>query len=68
VIDHVLMPTSDEEDDEVKRIYEELNDLIKTVKGEENLITLGDFNATVVKRKEKNMISKYGLGFKNPKG
>lgn len=34
VIIQAYMPTSEEEDNEVEIIYEELNDLIKTVKGE----------------------------------
>lgn len=61
------MPTSEEEDDEVERIYDELNDLIKTVKGEENLIILGDFNATLEKVKEKNIVGKYGLEIQEEK-
>lgn len=61
------MPTSEEEDDEVERIYDELNDLIKTVKGEENLIIIGDFNATLEKVKEKNIVGKYGLEIQEEK-
>jgi len=68
VIIQVYMPTSEEEDDEVERIYEKLNDLIKTVKGEENLTILGDFNTTVGEEKEKNIVGKYGLGIRNPRG
>lgn len=48
------MPTSE---DEVERIYEGLNDLIKTVK-EENRIVLRDFNATMEEGKEKNIVGK----------
>lgn len=68
VIIQVYMPTSEEEDDEVERIYEELNYLIKTVKGKENLIILGDFNATVREGKENNIVGKYGLEIRNPRG
>ncbi|KAF0753999.1 craniofacial development protein 2-like [Aphis craccivora] len=66
VIIQVYMHTSEEEDDEVERIYEELNDLME--KGEENLIILGDFNAIVGEGKEKNIVGKYGLGIRNPRG
>lgn len=62
------MPTSEDKEDEVERIYEKLNDLIKTVKGEENLIILGDFNATVGEGEEKNIVGKYGLEIRNPRG
>lgn len=68
VIIQVYMPTSEDEDNEVERIYEELNDLIKSVQGEENLILLGDFNATVGERKEKNIVGKYGFGIRNLRG
>jgi endonuclease/exonuclease/phosphatase family metal-dependent hydrolase len=62
------MPISKEEDNEVERIYDEINDIIKAVKGEENFIILGDFNATAEEGKEKNIVSKYGLRIKNPRG
>jgi len=56
VIIQVYIPTSEDEEDEVERIYEELNYLIKTVKGAENLIILGDFNTTEGERKENKRI------------
>jgi len=37
IIQAYYMPISEEENDEVEKIYEESNHLIKTVKGEENL-------------------------------
>lgn len=68
MIIQVYMPTSEDEENEVERIYEELNDLIKTVKGEENLIILGNFNATVGEGQENNTVGKYDLGTRNPRG
>lgn len=65
MIIQIYMSTSEEEDYEVEKIYNELNNLIKTVKGEENYIILGDFNATVEEGKEKNIVEKYGFGFRN---
>jgi hypothetical protein len=61
------MPTSEDEENEVKSIHKELNDLIKTIKREENLIILGDFNAIVGQRKEKNIVGKYGTWYYKPK-
>lgn len=41
---------------------------MKTIKGEENLIIIGDFNATVGEEKENNIIGKYGLRIRNTRG
>lgn len=49
VIIQVYMPTTEEEDEEVEKMYEELNNLMSAVKRKENLIILGDFNASVGK-------------------
>lgn len=62
------MPTTEEEDEEVETIYEELNNLINAIKGEENLNILGDFNASVGEVRESYIIGKYGLGVKNTRG
>lgn len=43
VIIELYMPTTEEDE----RIYEDPDKLIENVKGEENLIVLGDWNATV---------------------
>lgn len=47
VVIQVYMFTTEKDDEEVKKIYEELNNLMNTVKEEENLIILGDFNTSV---------------------
>lgn len=61
------MSTSKEEDDEVERIYEEINNVIKTAKGEKNCIILRNYIVTMEEGKEKNIVSKYGLGISNTK-
>ena len=39
---NVYMPTSAHDDDEVECVYEEIDEAIKHVKGDENLIIVGD--------------------------
>lgn len=60
VVIQVYMPTA-EEDEEIEKNYEELNNIINTVKGEENLIILGDFNASVGEIRDSFIVGKYGL-------
>ncbi|MFP3019965.1 MAG: hypothetical protein ACEY3F_01185 [Wolbachia sp.] len=43
----VYMPTSTSDDAEVEEVYEQINEIIKYLKGDENLILIGDWNATV---------------------
>lgn len=52
VIGEVYMPTSPEDDDEIGKIYGEIEELIKYVRGEENLMLIGDWNAIVGERKK----------------
>ena len=64
----VYMPTSSHEDEEIEEVYEELEELIKHAKGEENLIIMGDWNARVGEGKEGNIVGEYGLGERNERG
>ncbi|XP_039285273.1 craniofacial development protein 2-like [Nilaparvata lugens] len=68
VIVQVYMPTTDEEDEAVEKCYEDINELIGKLKSEENLIVLGDWNATVGEGAEGNTVGKYGLGQRNARG
>ena len=47
VVLQVYMPTTDYEDEKVEDVYEDITEVIKKVRGEENLIILGDWNAVV---------------------
>jgi hypothetical protein len=60
------MPTTEYEDEAVEEVYEEIEELIKHVKGDENLI-LGDWNA-IVEGKDRRITSNYGLGKQNERG
>jgi hypothetical protein len=56
VLLHVYMPTTEYEDEAVEEVYE----LIKHVKGDENLIILGDWNAIVGEGKDGRITGNYG--------
>ncbi|XKL69414.1 hypothetical protein PGB90_007183 [Kerria lacca] len=47
VLVQVYMPTGSYSDEEIKEIYEELDEVLIGVKGKENLIIMGDWNARV---------------------
>lgn len=68
VIVQVYMPTTQEVDEEVEKCYENISELITNIKGEENLILLGDWNATVGEGAEGNVVGKFGLGRRNERG
>ena len=47
IVIQVYTPTSDHVDEDVERLYEELEELIEKEKGSDHLIILGDWNAVV---------------------
>lgn len=65
IIIQVYMPTSNEEDEEINRLYDELNNLIDKSKGEDNVIVLGYMNANIGEEKKGTIVGQYGLGVKN---
>ncbi|KAL4125923.1 hypothetical protein QTP88_010160 [Uroleucon formosanum] len=69
IIVQVYMPTSNSNDSQVEEVYEQIEKAIDTIKGEENLIIMGDWNAIVEEGKgERNIMGKYGLGKRNERG
>ena len=46
------MPTSTNEEYNVERVYEEIDELLKEFKGTDNLIPMGDWNVVVEKEKQ----------------
>jgi len=64
----VYMPTSSADEDELERVYEEIEDAIRYVKGDENLIVMGDWNAIVGGHKEGNITGNHGIGERNERG
>jgi hypothetical protein len=62
------MPATEYEDEAVEDVYEEIQKLIKHVKGDGNLIILFDWNAIVGERTDGNINGNYGLGKRNEIG
>jgi exonuclease III len=44
IVVQVYMPTSDYEDDEIEEMYDSIEEVIKTIRRDENLIVLGNWN------------------------
>lgn len=68
IIVQVYLPTTNSSEKELEKVYENLEKLMENVKGEENLIVMGDWNAIVGEEKVKNLIGGYGLGKRNHGG
>jgi len=68
VIIQTYMPTSGCNDEEVKEVYEQLEEVMENVKEKDNLIILGVCNDVVGEGQEGDAVGKYGLGFRNNRG
>ena len=47
VVIQVYLPTSDYHDDEIEKLYEEIEEVMRKEKGADNLIVMGDWNVVV---------------------
>ena len=65
----VYAPTSNIEEAEVKRFYEDLQDLLERTPKKDVLFIIGDWNAKVVGSQEiPGVTGKFGLGIRNEAG
>ena len=64
----VDMPTTAHKDEEVDKLYDEIEKLLEVEKGNDNIIIMGDWNAVVGERKYGNEVGSYGLGSINDRG
>ena len=62
-----LAPTSNTEETEVERFYEDLQDLERTSK-KDVIFTIGDWNAKVGSQETPGITGKFGLGVQNEAG
>ena len=58
-------PTSNAEEAEVKRFYEDLQDLLEVTPKKDVLFILGDWNAKVGGQETPGVTAKFGLGVRN---
>ena len=61
-------PTSNAEEAEVKRFYEDLQDLLELTPKKDVLFIIGDWNAKVGSQETPGVTSKFGLGMQNEAG
>ena len=61
----VYAPTSDAEEAEVERFYEDLQDLSELTLKKDVLFIIGDLNAKVGSQETSGVTGKFGLGVRN---
>ena len=64
----VYAPTSNAEEAEVERFYEDLQDLLELTPQKEVLFIIGDWNAKVGSQETPGVTGKFGLGAWNEAG
>ena len=65
---HVYAPTSNAEEAEVERFYEDLQDLLERTPQKDIVFSIGDWNAKVGSQETPGVTSKFGLGIRNEAG
>ena len=64
----VYAPTSNPEEAEVERFYEDLQDLVELTPRKDVLFIIGDWNANVGSQETPRVTGKFGLGMQNEAG
>ena len=64
----VYSPTSNAEEAEVERFYEDLQDLLELTPKKDVLFSIGDWNAKVGSQETPRVTGKFGLGVQNEAG
>ena len=64
----VYAPTSNAEEAEVERLYEDLQDLLELTPQNDVLFIIGDWNAKVGSQETPGVTGKFGLGVQNEAG
>ena len=61
----VYAPTSNAEEAEVERFYEDIHDLLELTSKKDALFIIGDWNAKVGSQETPGVTGKFGLGLQN---
>ena len=64
----VYAPTSNAEEPELERLYEDLQDLVELTPKKDVLFIIGDWNAKVGSQETPGVTGKFGLGMQNEAG
>ena len=64
----VYAPTSNTEETEIERFYEDLQDLLELTPKIDVLFIIGDWNAKVGRQETPGVTGKFGLGMRNEAG
>ena len=64
----VYAPTTDHDDEEVEKLYDDIKNVMKYAKSGEINIVMGDWNAKVGEQQEYPVSGKFGLGDRNDRG
>ena len=64
----VYAPTSNAEEAEVERFYEDLEDLLELTPKKDVLFIIGDWNTKVESQETPGVTGKFGLGMRNEAG
>ena len=62
VLVQVYMPTSDHEDEEIEKLYDELEGILARKKGTYKVVIMGDWNAVVGEEQVQVVVGMFGLG------
>ena len=68
IVIQVYAPTSNTEESEVERFYEDLQDLLELTPKKDVLFIIGDWNAKVGSQETPGITGKFGLGIWNEAG
>ena len=68
IVIQVYAPTSNAEEADVERFYEDLQELLELTPPKDVLFIIGDWNAKVGSQKTPEITGKFGLGIQNEAG
>ncbi|XP_060530420.1 craniofacial development protein 2-like [Cylas formicarius] len=61
-------PTADKSDEDIEEFYNEINNIIHSLKSRDITLVLGDFNAKIGRGRFDKHVGEYGLGRRNERG